>query len=206
MLTARGSTSELEPSDDALWVRARGGDAEAFAGLFERHSQAIYNFCFRRTADWSLVEDLMSIVFLEAWRRRCKELPLGMVRAWLFGIATFVVRNRRRTELRYRRALARLPRESTTPDFAGDVEARLTDESRMAVLLEQLRTLPAREQDVLALCVWSEFSYEEAAVARAIPVGTVRSRLSRARSRLRELTATSGHEGGEQASTVRRSS
>jgi RNA polymerase sigma factor (sigma-70 family) len=205
LLTARGSTIELDPSDDVLWLRTRDGDADAFAGLFERHSQAIYNFCFRRTANWAVAEDLMSIVFLEAWRRRGKDLPPGMVRAWLFGIATFVVRNRRRTELRYRRALARLPRESTTPDFAGDVEARLADESRMGVLLEQLRTLPAREQDVLALCVWSEFSYEQAAVALAIPVGTVRSRLSRARSRLRELTTTSGHEGGEQASTSRRS-
>jgi len=205
LLTAHGSVREADPSDDALWLRARGGDAEAFAGLFERHSRAIYNFCFRRTADWSVAEDLMSIVFLEAWRRRAKDLPSGMVRAWLYGIATFVVRNRRRTERRYRRALARLPRETTTPDFAGDVEARLTDESRMAVLLEQLQTLPTREQDVLALCVWSGLSYEEAATGLGIPVGTVRSRLARARGRLRELAATSGHEEGEQASTARRS-
>jgi RNA polymerase sigma-70 factor (ECF subfamily) len=127
-----------------------------------------------------------------------------MVRAWLFGIATFVVRNRRRTERRYRRALERFPRESTTPDFAADVEARLADEDRMAVLLGHLRMLPAREQDVLALCVWQELAYEEAAVALGIPVGTVRSRLSRARGRLRELTATSGHERHEELPTPRR--
>src|SRR5947209_1791169 len=147
----------------------------------------------------------MSIVFLEAWRRREKRLAPGMVRAWLFGIATFVVRNSWRTQRRYRRALARLPRESTTPDFAGDVESRLADESRMALLLEHLRTLPTRDQDILALCVWSGLSYEEAAVGLGIPVGTVRSRLSRARSRLRELTAASGHEEGEPLSTPRRS-
>jgi RNA polymerase sigma factor (sigma-70 family) len=186
-------------------LRARRGDAEAFAVLFERHSRAIYNFCFRRTADWSAAEDLLSIVFLEAWRRREKSLQPGMVRAWLYGIATLVVRNRRRTERRYRHALARLPRESTSPDFAADVDERLADESRMGALLDRLRRLPAREQDVLVLCVWSELTYEEAAVALGIPVGTVRSRLSRARSRLRELADTSGHVGGEDVPTPRRS-
>jgi RNA polymerase sigma factor (sigma-70 family) len=195
----------LSADDDELWLRARGSDAEAFAALFERHSQAIYTFCFRRTANWSVAEDLLSIVFLEAWRRRGKSLPPGMVRAWLYGIATFVVRNRWRTERRYRRALARLPWETATPGFAADVEDRLADESRMAALLEHLGALPKREQDVLALCVWSELSYDEAAVALEIPVGTVRSRLSRARSRLRELTAASGHEGREELSTPRRS-
>jgi RNA polymerase sigma factor (sigma-70 family) len=194
----------LSADDDELWSRAGGGDAEAFAALFERHSQAIYNVCFRRRANWAVAEDLTSIVFLEAWRRRGKSLPPGMVRAWLHGIATFVVRNRWRTELRYRRALGRLPREAATPDFAADVEARLADESRMAVLLERLRELPTREQDVLALCVWSELTYEEAAIALGIPVGTVRSRLSRARSRLWELTEPSGHEGREPVSTPRR--
>ena len=200
MLSADGSLT-----DDELWQRSRRGDAEAFGVLFERHSRAIYNFCFRRSADWAVAEDLMSIVFLEAWRRREKELPPGMVRAWLHGIATFVVRNRRRTEHRYRRALGRLPPESTTPDFVADVEQRLADEGRMAALLEQLRTLPWRDQDVVALCVWSGLTYDEAANALGVPVGTVRSRLSRARSRLRELAAASGHEGGEPVSTARRS-
>jgi len=196
----------LSADDDELWLRARRGEAEAFGALFERHAQAIYNFCFRRTAEWSAAEDLTSIVFLEAWRRREKELPPGMVRAWLFGVANFVVRNRRRTELRHRRAVARLPRESPTPDFVADVEDRLADESRMAVLLDQVRTLPSRDRDVLALCVWSGLTYDEAAIALGVPVGTVRSRLSRARSRLRELARTSGHERGEPASTPRRSS
>jgi RNA polymerase sigma-70 factor (ECF subfamily) len=205
LLTPDRRVPKPDPSDDDLWLRAGLGDAEAFAVLFERHSQSIYNFCFRRTADWFVSEDLLSIVFLEAWRTREKSLSPGMVRAWLYGIATFVVRNRRRTERRYRHALARFPRESTSPDFAPDVDERLADQSRMGALLERLRMLPPREQDVLALCVWSELTYEEAAVALGVPVGTVRSRLSRARSRLRELAETSGHVARERVSTPRRS-
>jgi RNA polymerase sigma factor (sigma-70 family) len=60
-----------------------------------------------------------------------------------------------------------------------------------------LRTLPQREQDVFVLCAGMELSYEDAAMALDLPVGTVRSRLSRARTRLRELDSGSGHEQGE---------
>jgi RNA polymerase sigma-70 factor (ECF subfamily) len=73
---------------------------------------------------------------------------------------------------------------------------RADDERRMKRLLVRVSELPQGEQDVLALCVWSELSYEAAASALGVPVGTVRSRLSRARSRLRELDAATGHEQG----------
>lgn len=72
---------------DELWERIRVGDADAFGVLFARHARAIYNYCFRRTADWALAEDLTSIVFLEAWRRRDKELRPDKV-------LPMVVRNR----------------------------------------------------------------------------------------------------------------
>jgi RNA polymerase sigma-70 factor (ECF subfamily) len=73
------------------------------------------------------------------------------------------------------------------PDPADDVAAHVDDERRMKQLLARLSELPRGEQDVVALCVWSELSYEDAAAALGVPVGTVRSRLSRARGRLREL-------------------
>jgi RNA polymerase sigma-70 factor (ECF subfamily) len=78
------------------------------------------------------------------------------------------------------------------------VAARIDDELRMRSALGLLARLPRRDQDVLALCVWQELSYEEAALALGLPVGTVRSRLSRARARLRELREACGHlEEGE---------
>jgi len=65
----------------------------------------------------------------------------------------------------------------------------------MRVVLRALSNLPKREQDVVALCLWADLSYEEAGAALGVPVGTVRSRLSRARARLREPGGPDGHEG-----------
>jgi RNA polymerase sigma factor (sigma-70 family) len=184
----------MAPSDSELWLRVRGGDAEALGVLFERHARTIYNYCFRRLGDWAAAEDLVSVVFLEAWRRRDQELPPGKVVPWLYGIATNVVRNRRRSLLRYAAALRRVAAPAVDVGFADDADARLDDEREMRAALELVRRLPRHEQEVLALCAWFELGYEDAALALGIPVGTVRSRLSRARNRVRELRAASGHE------------
>jgi RNA polymerase sigma-70 factor (ECF subfamily) len=179
----------VEADDGILWQRSGAGDLEAFGSLFERHGTAIYNYLFRRTGNWTVAEDLLSIVFLEAWRRRSSEVASDKVLPWLYGIATNVIRSRHRAERRYAAALHRLPRPESTSDFTDDSDARLDAEQRMRALLDQLAQLPKRDQDVLILCGWSGLSYEEAAFALDVPVGTVRSRLARARVRMRELTS-----------------
>jgi RNA polymerase sigma-70 factor (ECF subfamily) len=189
-----GHEQAVEVDDPVLWSRARTGDGEAFGMLFERHGRTIYNYCFRRVGSWAVAEDLVSIVFLEAWRRRQKPLPRGKELPWLFGIATNVVRNRRRSERRYAEALRRVPEPSPDPTFADDSDQRVDDEELIGRALALVARLPRREQEVFALCAWSELSYEDAAIALGIPVGTVRSRLSRARARLRELDPGVGHE------------
>jgi RNA polymerase sigma factor (sigma-70 family) len=183
-----------EATDGDLWRRAVDGEPDAFGVLFERHARAVYNYLFRRTADWALAEDLTSVVFLEAWRRRTNvRLERELALPWLLGVATNVLRNKRRTQRRNRAALKRLPREHAH-DFADEANGRLDDERQMQTVLRAIAELPRREQDVLALCAWAELSYEEAAVALGVPVGTVRSRLSRARARIRELSSAHGHE------------
>lgn len=182
-----GHIQVMAPSDADLWARSRAGDVSAFTGLFRRHATTIYNYCFRTLGDWTAAEDAVSLVFLEAWRHREKELPPDKVLPWLYGIASNVLRNRQRTERRYRAALGRVPEPGPEQDFADDADERLDDERRMKQALELVSSLPRNERELFVLCTWFDLSYEDAAYALRIPVGTVRSRLWRARERLREL-------------------
>jgi len=182
-----GHNREMEPSDAELWASSRAGNGDAFGMLYDRHAKLIYNYCFRRIGNWAGAEDMLSVVFLEAWRRRDKELPPNKVLPWLFGIATNVVRNERRSERRFTVALSRTPTVAPDPDFAGDANERLDDERQAEAALVLLGELPRREQDVFFLSAVMELSYEDTALALGLPVGTVRSRLSRAQARIREL-------------------
>lgn len=187
-----------DPSDLDLWRRAEQGDAESFGVLFDRHARTVYNFCFRRTADWALAEDLTSSVFLEAWRRRGDLRPeQETLRPWLLGVATNVIRNAARSRRRRDAAEPRAATTSVTPDLADDVAARLDDESLMHRIVVALNMLAPIDRDVLSLFAWGELSYAEIAEVLGVPIGTVRSRLSRARTRLMELIQINGHEGDE---------
>jgi RNA polymerase sigma-70 factor (ECF subfamily) len=183
----------MHPLDRELWDAARQGDASSFGILFDRHARAIYNFCFRRCGNWAVAEDLTSVVFLEAWRRRSIYLENESALPWLYGIAVNVTRSQRRSLSRYQAALSRLPAPDDVPDQADDVVGRGDDADRMRDVLAAIQQLPQREQDVIALVAWEGLSYEGAAAALGIPVGTVRSRLSRGRRRLQELIDRSGH-------------
>ena len=176
-------------SDAQLWQLASSNPG-AFGDLFARHADAVYNHCFRRTASWSVAEDLTSVVFLEAWRRR-RDVALSgeSILPWLLAVANNAVRNQARSLRRHRNLLQKLPRHLVEPDPSEGVDERIDDERQMQAVLAVFNRLPRHEQDVLALCVWSGLDYVSAAVALQIPVGTVRSRLSRARTHLREQMA-----------------
>jgi RNA polymerase sigma factor (sigma-70 family) len=182
-----------EQSDIELWDRAVHDDHRAFGVLFERHARAVYNHCFRRTASWADAEELTSAVFLQAWRRR-RDVRLidDSARPWLLGVANNLLRNQRRSLGRYRAALGRIAPAGAQPDPADDVAGRLADEGQMRRVLALVSRLPQRDQEVLALCAWSELTYQQAAAVLDVPVGTVRSRLARARARLAELDGNAG--------------
>lgn len=189
-------------ADKDLWALASGGDGAAFGVLFERHARSVYNFCFRRTADWALAEDLASIVFLQAWRHRGTPLRGESVLPWLLGVALNVLRDHHRSLRRFRNALQRVPPPIEVPDFADDLAGRIDDERVMREILAIVARLPVRDQDVLS-CSWGGLSYEETAATLDLPIGTVRSRLSRAKARLRELAAANGHYRDEEPTLAR---
>lgn len=189
-------------ADRDLWALAADGDEAAFGVLFERHAKSVYNFCFRRTADWAAAEDLASVVFLQAWRHLHMPLRGESALPWLLGVALNVLRDHHRSLRRFRQALRRVPPPTDVPDFADDLARRIDDERDMREVLAIVARLPVRDQDAL-FCSWSGLSYEEVAAALDLPVGTVRSRLFRARARLRELAGANGHYPGEEPTLAR---
>jgi RNA polymerase sigma-70 factor (ECF subfamily) len=151
---------------------------EAFAEVFERHFGAVHAYLARR-AGVQVADDLASVTFTVAFERRGGfRAQTDSARPWLFGIATNVLRNERRAE---RRARGRLVSFDSVAQAPGDAEGR----GELDGVLSALRELDDAQRDVLVLYAWEGLSYEEIACALAIPVGTVRSRLSRARRRLK---------------------
>ncbi|MER5941757.1 RNA polymerase sigma factor [Streptomyces sp. NPDC001928] len=171
--------------DTNLRKRIRAGDHGAFAELFDAYARSVYNHAFRLTGEWSVAEEVVSLTFLEAWRLRERiDEEGGSPRPWLLGIATNVTRNLRRASRRHAAAVARLPRDETVRDFADEVAERFDDAAQLALVRTALTQLRRAEREVLALCVWSGLDYRTAAESLGVPVGTVRSRLSRARTKL----------------------
>jgi RNA polymerase sigma-70 factor (ECF subfamily) len=180
-------------TDADLLARTQAGETQAFGTLFERHAPAVLRFCFRRTGNATVAEDLTSIVFLEAWRRRERTTFFeGEARPWLLGVALNVLRSQARAERRYREVLARLPADRAAEPESEAAIARLDAETEMRAVLRAVEQLGRREREVLELCVWEGLSTEEAALALGISPGAVRSRLSRVRRRLPLLEGMTG--------------
>ncbi|WP_405501428.1 RNA polymerase sigma factor [Streptomyces niveus] len=173
-----------------LRARIRDGDPDAFAEIFDSYARAVYNHAYRLTADWSVAEDVMSETFMAAWRMRERaDADGGSLRPWLLGVATNVARNHLRSNRRYRAAATAAATDAERgalemPDHAGQVAGQLDDRRRLAATMRALASLRPLEREVLVLCLWEGMRYDDAATALDIPVGTVRSRLSRARKKL----------------------
>jgi RNA polymerase sigma factor (sigma-70 family) len=162
-------------------------DADAFGDLYERHARAVQSYCLWRAADLQLAEDAAATTFLETWRtRRRLTLTTESAAPLLLGVANNVLRQYWRGRRRHMAALERV-RNATPVVLLGHEDeaiARLDAIHRLRSAGSAVRALPRREREVLALVAWGELTYEETAAALGIPIGTVRSRLARARKRL----------------------
>jgi len=183
----------MAPLTDAeLWSRAQRDDTAAFGELYRRHARSVQSYCLWRTVALQVAEEATSTVFLEVWRRRRKlELRTETAAPLLLGVASNVLRNFWRSQRRHARALERIG--GSEPRLAAwdedEVIARVDAMAEVREAGAAIRALPSKEREVLALLVWGELSYAETAIALDIPIGTVRSRVSRARSRLGEAFA-----------------
>lgn len=181
--------TQTRPSDEQMWSAIAAGDGDVFGRLFDRHSRAVYNHAFRLTGSWTTAEDVTQATFLVAWRRRGDaRLVDGSVLPWLLVVATNAARSERRSARRWLALLRRAGVDrQVTVDPADEVAARLDDERRMGELLAVVSRLSPAEREAVALCLWSGVSYPEAAEVLGITEVAVRSRVSRARSRLARL-------------------
>ncbi|MQY08168.1 RNA polymerase sigma factor [Actinomadura macrotermitis] len=169
--------------DDAAVIRQSIADPDRFTELYDRHAPAIHRYAARRLGS-DAADDLMAETFLIAFRKRRRYDPARAdARPWLYGIATRLIARHRRAELDRYRLAERIGGQAAPPVPAPDPHTLHPS------LARALAELPKTHRDALLLVAWAELSYEEVAAALDVPVGTVRSRLSRARARLRtELT------------------
>jgi RNA polymerase sigma factor (sigma-70 family) len=180
-----------ESADDAALIERSWREPEAFAGLYDRYAAPIHRYVARRLGDGA-ADDIVAETFLAAFRRRDHyDLRRGDALPWLYGIAANVIGKHRRAEVRMRRAFSRTGADPITEGYADGVDSRVSAAAVQRELAAALAGLAAGDRDVLLLIAWADLSYEEVAVALDIPVGTVRSRLNRARRKTR--AALGGH-------------
>ncbi len=180
-----------DPSDAAVISRSLVEPA-AFALLFDRHYDAIHRYLARRVG-WDIADDLTAETFATALGARGRyELTRPDARPWLYGIATRLLSHHRRSEGRRLRAYARLDRPSTDDGGLAGSEHRMDAAAAVDMLAVALERLSPGDRDVVLLYAWADLTYAQIGQALDIPVGTVRSRLHRARGRLREPLLVSG--------------
>jgi len=182
-------TQARDGGGDAAVIRESLADPERFAILVRRHAPAIQRYVTRRIGA-EPAEDLVAETFLVAFRQRAGYADDGRdCLPWLYGIATRLVHRHWRSEASQLRLLARTGTDPVTEPFTDRVDAAVSAGSAKSRLAGALARLPASQRDALLLLVWAELSYDQIATATGVPMGTVQSRISRARQRLRRQLA-----------------
>jgi RNA polymerase sigma factor (sigma-70 family) len=171
---------------DAEAIGASRSDPQRFAVVFDRHFATLHRFLRRRVGQ-DLADDLAAETFARAFGARGRyDLAHDDARPWLFGIAANLLRRHRRTEQRRLLAHARMPVHVLSDPELDSAEGRLDAQAMVPRLAEALATLHPGQREVLFLFAWADLTYVEIARALSLPIGTVQSRLARARIRLRE--------------------
>jgi RNA polymerase sigma-70 factor, ECF subfamily len=187
--TAASAHGTEQMTDDVGIIRASLTDPECFGLLVRKHAPAIQRYISRRIGVQK-AEDVVAETFLAAFRQRGGYAADGRdCLPWLYGIATHLVHRHWRTEKAQLNILARTGADPVTEPFTDRVDAVVTASAVKPRLAAALARLPVSQRDALLLLVWADLSYAQIAHATGVPVGTVQSRISRARGRLRKQLA-----------------
>ena len=172
-------------ADDAAIMQLSRDEPEHFTALFRRHAPYIQRYVVRRIGQ-DAADDIVAETFLLAFRQRHSYDQTRVdARPWLYGIATNLIGRHRRAEIRLYRALARTGTDPVTESFTDRIDDRVSASMASRRLAATLARLSDELRDTLLLVAWGDLSYDETATALGVPIGTVRSRMSRVRSTLR---------------------
>jgi RNA polymerase sigma factor (sigma-70 family) len=176
-------------------------DPDAFREIFERHASTVHAYA-RRRIGMTAGEEILAQTFLTAFEKRARfDLSYESARPWLLGIATNIIRHHLREEREHLTALGKMLREQ--PEEPVDDVARLDAQRMKPRLIAALLALSDDDRETFLLLALGQLTYEEVASALRIPIGTVRSRIHRARIHLRErvpgwTAIVDGEEGSNQ--------
>jgi RNA polymerase sigma factor (sigma-70 family) len=177
---------------DSEAISASVDSPAAFATVFERHHTVVHRYLARRLGT-DLADELAAEVFAVAFAKRSRyDVTVQNARPWLFGIATKLVQRHARREVRELRAYARTGVDPAAPAHDDMVAAQADSAALAPAVASAMAALPSEERDVLLLYAWAELPYPDIASALSVPVGTVKSRMNRARRRLRASLTDQG--------------
>jgi RNA polymerase sigma factor (sigma-70 family) len=184
---------ETTPGDttDGEAITASVADPPRFGQVFDRHVDAIYGYLCRRVGHTS-AEELTSETFTRAFDGRERFVGEDAL-PWLYGIASNLIRHHARAERRQLAAYARVASRDAGVHVDDELEGRMDAAAMVGTLAEALGRLRPDERDVLLMHVWQGLSYRDIADALGIAVGTVGSRLTRARATVRDALGERGH-------------
>ncbi|RMB61306.1 RNA polymerase sigma factor [Tessaracoccus antarcticus] len=170
--------------EQVLWGEAIAGDGESFARIFDLHRDRVFRHVLRLVESVADAEDTVAIAFMELWRRRIDvRVVNGSVMPWLLVTATYVTRNVRRSSLRYREMLDRLPRSDVSRDAAQEFLGGSID-GLEPLLASELKSLGRQDQQMLSLVALEGYTMAETAEVLGISLAAVKSRMHRLRRRL----------------------
>jgi RNA polymerase sigma-70 factor (ECF subfamily) len=183
-------TAGMQKSDEHLYQLMKKGDAEAFAALYERREPALYRYALHMTGSAPAAEEVAQEVFVQLMAANTRfDESRGSLEGWMYGVARNLVRVQRRKA----GSPAPMGSELSEPMFEHDILGGMIDGENLAALRIAVMELPDSYREAVVLCDLEERNYEEAARLMGCPVGTIRSRLHRARgllaSKLKRLNA-----------------
>ena len=194
---------DLDVSDEALWHQVVNGNGDAFGELFDRHYDRVWRHALGVLRIPHVAEDVVAVVFYEAWRRRANiRIVNESILPWLLITTNNTLCNHVRQQRRYRQFLNQLPPPEDSADIADSIADADELQLQASALREAFARLRTPERDVLTLCVVEGMGAKAAGAALGIADGTVKSRLHRAKSRLGTLYDQVIHEAEPQTQTT----